>query len=114
MRDVSGSDNVFANVDPSNYASVGEDVVSALERFGDLTHGIHIKDIAWEGEQYHWVPAGTGDVDFPRFLAAAHRLGYDGWVVVEYEAGMSGRFYDDASRASREHFELINGIIESL
>ena len=33
------------------------------------------------------VPVGEGDVDFPAYLAALKKHGYDGYLTIEREAG---------------------------
>jgi sugar phosphate isomerase/epimerase len=111
MRELSGSQNVFANVDPSNYFVVGDDVVAAVQRLGDLVHGAHIKDVITTSEGYYWAPTGEGQVDFPAFLSALESIGYDGWLVVEYEAGIAGKFYADPERGGRESYAYLTSIL---
>jgi sugar phosphate isomerase/epimerase len=114
MRELSGSQNVYANVDPSNYLVVGDDVVQALKRLGSLVEGVHIKDVIRTREGHYWAPTGEGEVDFHRFLAALQSIGHDGWVVVEYEAGISGRYDADPERGSRDSYHSITSILEHL
>jgi len=114
MRELSGSENVYANVDPSNYFVVGDDVIQALKRLGSLVHGAHIKDVVRTPERYYWAPTGEGEVDFRSFLSALKSIGYEGWLVVEYEAGMSGRYYADPERGAKESYQYITSILKSL
>jgi sugar phosphate isomerase/epimerase len=114
MRELSGSQNVYANVDPSNYLVVGDDVLQALKHLGSLVGGVHIKDVIRTSEGYYWAPTGEGEVDFGSFLSALKSIGYDGWLVVEYEAGISGRYYADPERGSRESYQYIASILKDL
>lgn len=114
MRERSGSQNVYANVDPSNYVVVGDDVVQALKRLDSLVHGVHIKDVIRTSEGHYWAPPGEGEVDFQSFLTTLKAIGYDGWLVVEYEAGMSGRYSTDPERGSRESFHYIASMLKTL
>ncbi len=81
---------------------------------GSLVHGIHIKDAITTSEGYYWAPTGEGEVDFRSFLTTLKSIGYDEWLVVEYEAGISGRYYSDPERGSKESYQYIASILKNL
>jgi sugar phosphate isomerase/epimerase len=117
LRKLAESDNVYANVDPSNYWSDGKDVVKAVHKLGPLVQGVHVKDaIKIEGKVY-WAPAGEGVVDWPAFLKALKEMGYDkrtGWLNIEYEAGISGKYDKDPVKGSKDGFEYITSLVKKV
>lgn len=111
MRRLSGSDNVYANVDPSNYVVVDADVCEAVRELGVLVRGVHLKDvITAEGGPY-WAPPGSGEVDWTAFLGALEEVGYAGPLAVEYEAGVTGRFPVDPEHGARVSHRYITGLM---
>lgn len=105
-------EGVGVNLDPANLVMVlGSDPVHAVDVLGDYvvhTHfkdGVHYRNCEPErvydafaaggfealqketGELFAETAPGTGSVDFPAYLAALRRIGYDGYLTVEREAG---------------------------
>ena len=101
---------VGVNLDPANFVMVtGQDPVEAVELLGKHIVHTHVKDgkmliktdpkIIYDcfavggieglnvADYFKEVPVGTGDVDFPAYLAALKRVGYDGYLTIEREAG---------------------------
>lgn len=116
LRKAAASDNVYANVDPSNYFADGHDVIKATLALRDLVQGVHVKDAIEVDGKVYWAPAGEGVVDWAAFLAALRKIGYDkrsGWVNIEYEAGISGKFYKDPVRGSQDGYDYIKGLIDA-
>jgi sugar phosphate isomerase/epimerase len=117
LRKFAASDNTYANVDPSNYWSDGKDVVKAVARLGPLVRGAHIKDaIKMEGKVY-WAPPGKGVVDWLAFLKALKEIGYDeriGWLNIEYEAGITGKFDKDPVKGSKDGYGYISSLLREV
>ncbi|MCC7174286.1 MAG: sugar phosphate isomerase/epimerase [Bryobacterales bacterium] len=71
--------------DPANACVAGEngfpEGYRAL-RAGDIAH-VHAKDCRLEDGQPHWMPLGTGALDWKGQFAALVRDGYRGWVSLE-------------------------------
>ena len=101
---------VGVNLDPANFVMVtGQDPVEAVELLGKHIVHTHVKDgkmliktdpkIIYDcfavggieglnvADYFKEVPVGTGDVDFPAYLAALKKVGYDGYLTIEREAG---------------------------
>lgn len=101
---------VGVNLDPANFVMVtGQDPVEAVELLGKHIAHTHVKDgkmliktdpkIIYDcfavggieelnvADYFKEVPVGTGEVDFPAYLAALKKVGYDGYLTVEREAG---------------------------
>ena len=103
-----GASGLRVNLDPANLAMViGEDSVHAAEVLAPLTVHTHAKDGVMlekgdpeviysithlpEGlvrpQYFKEVPLGEGSVDFPRYLPALKRNGFDGFLTIEREVG---------------------------
>lgn len=101
---------VGVNLDPANFVMVtGQDPVEAVELLGKHIVHTHVKDgkmliktdpkIIYDcfavggieglnvADYFKEVPVGTGDVDFTAYLAALKKVGYDGYLTIEREAG---------------------------
>ena len=101
---------VGVNLDPANFVMVtGQDPVEAVELLGKHIVHTHVKDgkmliktdpkIIYDcfavggieglnvADYFKEVPVGAGDVDFPAYLAALKKVGYDGYLTIEREAG---------------------------
>jgi sugar phosphate isomerase/epimerase len=106
--------------DVGNFLLGGEDPVAAAERLGPrIVHG-HYKD--WhrvpaaaeppprtvagvDGQRYTGAVLGEGIVDLAGATAALRRVGYDGFVSVEYEG------VGDPLAAARRGVEVVRGLL---
>ncbi|MGD8237153.1 MAG: sugar phosphate isomerase/epimerase family protein, partial [Armatimonadota bacterium] len=62
------------------------DPVKMVTRFGDRLYGVHIKDFLYTPHRTpEDVVVGTGILDLPGLLKAMDEVGFDGYVVLEYE-----------------------------
>ena len=101
---------VGVNLDPANFVMVtDQDPVEAVELLGEYIVHTHVKDgimlkktdpeIIYEhfatggiealnvADYFIETPLGEGKVDFPAYIAALKKVGYDGYLTVEREAG---------------------------
>lgn len=108
IQDTEGG--VGVNLDPANFVMVtGQDPVAAVELLGKHIVHTHVKDgvmlrktdpkIIYDhfatggiealnvADFFKEVPVGTGDVDFPAYLEALKKVGYDGYLTIERETG---------------------------
>ena len=108
IKDTEGG--VGVNLDPANFVMVtGQDPVAAVELLGEHIVHTHVKDgvmlkktdpkIIYDhfatggiealnvADFFKEVPVGTGDVDFPAYIAALKKIGYDGYLTIERETG---------------------------
>lgn len=85
-----GADNLGINFDPANLIMNGRGSCPAvaLKFLGPYIRGFHVKDalqlVAPECQKIE-VPAGKGDVDYPRIVEVLREIGYDGYLTIEYE-----------------------------
>ncbi len=108
LEDTEGG--VGVNLDPANFVMVtGQDLVEAVELLGKYIVHTHAKDgvmlratdpeiiyncFAKGGiealnvaDYFLETPLGEGSVDFPAYIAALRKVGYDGYLTIERETG---------------------------
>ena len=108
LQDTKGG--VGVNLDPANFVMVtGQDPVEAVELLGEYIVHTHVKDgkmlkktdpaiiyncFAEGGiealnvaDYFLETPLGEGQVDFPAYIDALRRAGFDGYLTVERETG---------------------------
>lgn len=108
LEDTDGG--VGVNLDPANFVMVtGQDPVEAVELLGSYIVHTHVKDgkmlkktdpkIIYDhfaeggiealnvADYFIETPLGEGDVDFPRYIRALRKVGFDGYLTIERETG---------------------------
>ena len=101
---------VGVNLDPANFVMVtGQDPVEAVELLGKYIVHTHVKDgkllkktdpkVIYDcfaeggiealniADYFIETPLGEGNVDFPRYIAALQKVGFDGYLTIERETG---------------------------
>ena len=64
-----------------------EDPIAMAEKFADRLYGVHIKDFVFDRAGRHEdVVVGTGNLDLAKLIETISAGGFDGCVVLEYEA----------------------------
>jgi hydroxypyruvate isomerase len=76
--EAAGHPNLFLQADLFHMATMGEDIVAALQKIGDKLGHVQFADVPGRHEP------GTGTLDFKAIFAAIDAIGYDGWVGAEY------------------------------
>jgi L-ribulose-5-phosphate 3-epimerase len=83
--------NVGVNFDPANMILYGKgEPVAALKRLGRHVRQVHVKDARASVKKGRWgteVAVGTGEVEWPSFLALVRALPQTVDLVIEREAG---------------------------
>jgi sugar phosphate isomerase/epimerase len=46
-------------------------------------------------------------VNWSDFLSSAKKIGYDDWLVVEYEGSLAGKYYTGPEKASRDAIKYL-------
>ena len=77
-------DNVKANPDVGHLALSGIDPVENLKILKGEIGSVHFKDLGAKSRRC--VPYGEGNLGVDKMLAELDRQGYDGFLVIEYEA----------------------------
>ena len=96
MFEIIPSENLGLNYDPSHLFWQNIDYITPVREFKERIFHVHAKDTKIEhdlvknvgilGDYWHVdrLP-GLGDIDWRRFLAAFHEIGYEGAVSIEHE-----------------------------
>jgi L-ribulose-5-phosphate 3-epimerase len=101
-----GSDRLRVNYDPANLLMKGFDHMRGVGVLAPYIVHTHAKDAVRDDPGGHLQrPLGEGDVDIPAWVAELERVGYDGWICVEREAG------DDKLGDARRALELLRGLV---
>lgn len=72
-------------VDVGHCMRTGTDVVAAIEKAGPRILDVHMKDLAQRDSKESQVAVGEGIMPVPAIFAALQRIGYKGFVDLEYE-----------------------------
>ncbi len=84
-----GTSNLGINLDPANLILYGKgNPIDALDVIGSYVRNVHVKDGFYptDGEHLgHEVPAGTGKVAYPQFIAKLKEIGFAGELIIERE-----------------------------
>ncbi len=88
MMEMVGSPDLGVYYDVGNAAYQGHDNLTEIPKLGRRLFQIHVKEIGAE--------MGEGKLDFPAIFAAIRKTGYDGYLILETEAGD-----DPAANAAR-------------
>ena len=83
------SDNIAVNLDPSHFVLYGNDPVWAVSRLGKRIRHVHVKDAFGKpgtfGETFMFPFLGEGAIDWRGFFKELRRVGYDGYLSLEFE-----------------------------
>jgi sugar phosphate isomerase/epimerase len=86
-----GKPHVGVNFDPANMILYDKgEPIGALQALGPWLKQCHIKDAVKTKTPGVWgeeVPVGSGQVDWPAFLRVLDKLGFQGNLAIEREAG---------------------------
>lgn len=101
-----GSPRLRVNYDPANLLMNGFDHIGGVAVLAPYIVHTHPKDaVRDDPDGRRQRPLGEGDVDIPRWVGELKRVGFDGWLCVEREAG------EDRLGDARRALELLRGLI---
>lgn len=114
-------DTVGLNLDPSHLVWQMIDIERVIDEFGERIYHIHAKDLEIDREGLYdngilslgmgWqVPRlpGLGDVDWPGFMSALYRNGYDYVICIEHE----DRKFEGNDELVKAGFLLARNVLE--
>ena len=87
LLDTLDTDAVRVNFDPANLTMQGFDLDEALDALLPYIVHTHAKDGYRDPGKWREAPLGTGDVDWPHYIARLKAAGYTGAFTIEREAG---------------------------
>lgn len=96
-------------IDIGHTKRIGRDPEQDLKDFFDRVFDVHIKDVTKAESDGSTCIIGRGVIDFPSFLKAVIKLGYNGTLSLEYEA--EGK---DPLPGMMESFGYVRGILATM
>jgi sugar phosphate isomerase/epimerase len=96
-------------LDAGHTARTGIDVAEATEMCGDRLLDMHVKDLADLGDRGSQCVVGEGKIPVARTFAALLRMGYGGYVNLEYEIDASNPL-----PGMKRSFAFMRGVIAGL
>jgi L-ribulose-5-phosphate 3-epimerase len=108
-----GKPNVGINYDPGNVIYYGdtrpEDDIRAA---APLVKHLHVKDQIGGARNWHFPPAGTGEIDFAPIFAALDAVGFRGPCSVEIEfRGEPWPTLDEVNAAMAQSYQFVRGFV---
>ena len=97
VMDAVGSPSLGVYYDVGNAAYQGFDNLSEIAKLGPGIFQVHMKEIGAE--------MGEGKLDFPALLGALKRVGFDGYLILETEAG------DDPAGTAARNLAFLKGLL---
>ncbi len=109
-------------LDTGHYRYGGGDPLDALRRFGERIWHVHFKDhnpqVAQQAREQGWdyftavrhgvfCELGKGDVPFPAIVDELHRMGYQGWIVVEQDVLPGMGTPKESAQRNREYLRSL-------
>lgn len=76
------SERIGICLDTGHMARANDDIIKAVQVFGERLHGVHLKDV---NERKQDVIVGMGILDIKGFFKALKGIGFKGYIALEYE-----------------------------
>lgn len=96
-------------IDIGHTKRINRDPEQDVTDFFDRVFDIHIKDVTAASADGKTCIIGRGVIDFPSFLKAVDKLGYNGTLALEYEADGN-----DPLPGMMESFGYVKGIMKMM
>lgn len=96
-------------IDVGHTARAGTDILQAIHEAGPRLFDVHIKDLANEHDKESQVAVGEGVLPIPGIFQALAKIGYQGYVDLEYEIHA-----DDPMPGMIESFAYMRGVLAGL
>lgn len=96
-------------VDVGHTARTGVDLVEVLEMCGDRALDMHMKDLKDLASAASQCIVGEGEIPVPAIFRQLERMGYPGYVNLEYEIDA-----DDPLPGMKQSFAYMRGVIDGM
>jgi L-ribulose-5-phosphate 3-epimerase len=105
--------NLKVNFDPANMLLYDKgDPIKAVELLAPYIRSVHVKDAKRPLTRGNWgeeVPLGQGEVDIRRFVRTLEKVGYQGPLCIEREAGNQTQRFADIAHGVKFLRECVEG-----
>ena len=96
-------------IDIGHTKRIGRDPEQDLKDYFDRVFDMHIKDVSKAEKDGETCIIGRGVINFPSFLKAVIKLGYEGTLALEYEADSK-----DPLPGMMESFGFVKGVLATI
>jgi sugar phosphate isomerase/epimerase len=98
--------------DISHFNVQGMDMETVVAQLAPHSAHTHVKDERGLAPDHEFLIPGEGDMDYPRYLQAMDRAGYDGHIVVEVSIMVQRRPNYDALAAATQSYQVLSRAFE--
>jgi protein FrlC len=98
--------------DISHFNVQGDDMETVVAQLAPHCKHTHVKDERGIAPDHQFLIPGEGEMDYPRYLRAMQRAGYDGHIVVEISLMVQRRPDFDALAAAATSYQVLSRAFE--
>jgi len=107
-----GSPGLTVHFDISHFNVQGMDMEAVVAQLAPHSLHTHVKDERGIAPDHEFLIPGEGEMDYPRYLRAMARAGYDGHIVVEVSIMVQRRPNYDALAAATQSYQVLSRAFE--
>src|SRR5215211_4852798 len=112
LVDQVGSPGLTVHFDISHFNVQGMDMEAVVAQLAPHSLHTHVKDERGIAPDHEFLIPGEGEMDYPRYLRAMARAGYDGHIVVEVSIMVQRRPNYDALAAATQSYQVLSRAFE--
>lgn len=101
------------NFDNSHFEVMGRDIEEYVPLLAPYSVHTHVKDQRGISPDYQFLVPGEGTFDYPRYIAAMDKAGYDGYLTVEISRQIQNRPDYDAKATAAASFGTLTAAAKS-
>jgi sugar phosphate isomerase/epimerase len=102
------SPGLTVHFDISHFNVQGMDMEAVVAQLTPHSLHTHVKDERGIAPDHEFLIPGEGEMDYPRYLRAMDRAGYEGHIVVEVSIMVQRRPNYDALAAATQSYEVLS------
>jgi sugar phosphate isomerase/epimerase len=95
------------NFDNSHFEVMGRDIEEYVPLLAPYSVHTHVKDQRGISPDYQFLVPGEGTFDYPRYIKAMDKAGYNGFLTVEISKQIQNRPDYDAAATAKVSFETL-------
>lgn len=108
LLDRVNSPGLTIHFDISHFNVQGMDMETVMAQLAPRSAHTHVKDERGIAPNHEFLIPGEGEMDYPRYLRAMARAGYDGHIVVEISIMVQRRPNYDALEAATRSYRVLS------
>jgi sugar phosphate isomerase/epimerase len=112
LLDRVNSPGLTIHFDISHFNVQGMDMEAVVAQLAPRSAHTHVKDERGIAPNHEFLIPGEGEMDYPRYLRAMARAGYDGHIVVEISIMVQRRPNYDPLAAATQSYQVLSAAFE--